>query len=199
MLTTTYSKLTVARSSALREFVIRPLRAAGSVALTLGLILFGANFLLTFVPPEHYRIRAVEAFEAGVPRPPRSPPLSSSRCACGCSKSQPASSRTQPASGLRSHPPAPMPPSSGLSPSRSGLLRHSRRGRAAESLNPVHQPCKPLDTSDATGAADTLALIKPPVPSGANPDQIRHRHEYDGLGTPSSRRSHCSAPPGSAP
>lgn len=66
MLKTTYLKLTAARSSTLREFVITPFRAAGSVALTLGFILFGANFLLTFVPTEHYRNRAIEAFEDGV-------------------------------------------------------------------------------------------------------------------------------------
>ena len=46
-----------------------------------------------------------------------------------------------------------------------------------QSINPASL----LTIRALTAAADMLALIKPPVPSSSNPDQLRHRHEYDGL------------------
>lgn len=78
-------------------------------------------------------------------RQPLSPPLNSPHCACGSSRSPPASSKPPRASGSPSLPPAPMPTSSALLPSRSNRRRHSRRGSAAERPKPVVQPRKPLD------------------------------------------------------
>jgi hypothetical protein len=68
------------------------------------------------------------------------PPPSSRRCACGYSRSPPASSKAQPGSASPSRQPAPMRPSSGLSPPRSDLPQHSRSGRAAEPKAPSTNP-----------------------------------------------------------
>jgi hypothetical protein len=76
--------------------------------------------------------------QQAIPKATLWPLPSSQRCACGCSRSPPASSRPPRASVSPSRQHAPTPACSKPSPPVSGQRRHSQRGCAAQS--PSHRP-----------------------------------------------------------